>query len=102
MGVGAAKFLMAGEPAEYHGSGRHRGIGADGPKAFTVDKPIADRFSNLGVITGRTIALGRVFGLHGGYQRSWSAGAITPLALRSGDPNAPDLPGFTFPMMAWG
>ena len=30
--VRAAKFLIAGEPAEYRGSGRHRGIGADGPR----------------------------------------------------------------------
>ena len=39
--VRAAKFLIAGEPAEYRGSGRHRGIGADGPEAFTVDEPAA-------------------------------------------------------------
>ena len=30
-----AKFLIAGEPAEYRGSSRHRGIGTDGPQAFT-------------------------------------------------------------------
>ncbi len=57
-GVRAAKFLMAGEPAEYRGSGRHRGIGTDGPKAFTVDKPVADRFSDFGAVAGRTAALG--------------------------------------------
>jgi hypothetical protein len=51
--VRAAKFLIAGEPAEYRGSGRHRGIGADGPEAFTVDEPAADRFSDLGTVVGR-------------------------------------------------
>jgi hypothetical protein len=34
--VRAAKFLIAGEPAEYRGSGRHRGIGTNDPEAFTV------------------------------------------------------------------
>jgi hypothetical protein len=31
-GIRAAKFLIAGEPAEYRGSGRHRGIGTNGPE----------------------------------------------------------------------
>ena len=34
-----AKFLIASEPAEYRDSGRHCGIGTDGPQAFTVDEP---------------------------------------------------------------
>jgi hypothetical protein len=34
--IEVAKFLIAAEPAEYSGSGRHRGIGTDGPEAFTV------------------------------------------------------------------
>ena len=58
--VRAAKFLIAGEPAEYRCSGRHRGIGTDGPEAFTGDEPVADRFSDLNVIAGRTAVLGRV------------------------------------------
>jgi len=55
--VRAAKFLIAGEPAEYRGSGRHRGIGTDGPEAFTVEEPLADRFSDPDVITGRRTAV---------------------------------------------
>ena len=62
--VPAPKFLVAGEPAEYRGSGRHRGIGADGPEAFTVDKPVADRFSDFGAVAGRTAAFGLILGLH--------------------------------------
>ncbi len=42
-----AKFLIAGEPAEYRGSGRHRGIGTDGPEAFTADDALADCFSAI-------------------------------------------------------
>jgi hypothetical protein len=55
-----AKFLIAGEPAEYRGSGRHRGIGADGPQAFTVDEPVTDRFGDLGEIARRAGVLGLV------------------------------------------
>jgi hypothetical protein len=33
--IQVAKFLIASEPAEYRGSSRHRGIGTDGPQAFT-------------------------------------------------------------------
>jgi hypothetical protein len=64
-----AKFLIAGEPAEYRGSARHRGIGTDGPEALTIDEPFADRFSDLTIITGRTAVLGLVLVVHGGYQR---------------------------------
>jgi hypothetical protein len=39
--VQLAKFLIAGEPAEYRGSGRYRGIGTDSPEAFTVNEPVA-------------------------------------------------------------
>ena len=62
--VRAAKFLIASEPAAYRGFGRHRGIGADGPETFAVGEPVADRFSDLGGISGRAAALGRVLGLH--------------------------------------
>jgi hypothetical protein len=33
-------------------------------ETFAVDEPVADRFSDLGAMTGRTAALGRVLGLH--------------------------------------
>ena len=56
--VPAAKFLIASEPAAYRGFGRHPRVRTDGPKAFTVDEPEADRLSNLSIITGRTAALG--------------------------------------------
>jgi hypothetical protein len=69
--VPAAKFLIASEPAAYRGFRRHPGVRTDGPKAFTVDEPEADRLSNLSIITGRTAALGRVVGVHGGYRGSW-------------------------------
>jgi hypothetical protein len=36
-----------------------------GPQAFTVDEPIADHFSDLGTVIGRTAALVLVVGLHG-------------------------------------
>jgi hypothetical protein len=86
--VRAAKFLIAREPTAYRGSGWHRRIGTDCPKAFTVDEAVGDRIGDLGAISGRTAALRRVLGLHGAYQRSCSAGAITPPALCSGNPDA--------------
>ncbi len=52
-GVPAAKFLIASEPAAYRGFGRHPGVRTDCPKAFTVDDPVADLFSDLGAITWR-------------------------------------------------
>jgi hypothetical protein len=39
--IRAAKFLIAGEPAEYRGSGRHRGIGTDGPQAPSWRRTLA-------------------------------------------------------------
>jgi len=59
--VPAAKFLIASEPAAYCGFRRHPGVRTDGPKAFTVEEPKADRHSNLGIITGQTAAFGRVY-----------------------------------------
>src|SRR4029077_3707449 len=63
-GIRAAKFLIAGEPAEYRGFGRHPWVGTDGPQAFTVYEAFADRFSDLDTKTGRTAVLGLVFDLH--------------------------------------
>ena len=62
--VPASKFPVAGEPAEYSGSGRHRGIGTDGPEAFALGEPVADRFSDLGAVAGRTAVFGLILGLH--------------------------------------
>jgi hypothetical protein len=75
-----AKFLIAGEPAEYRGSGRHRGIGTDGPEAFTADDALADRFSDLGVIAGRTTVLGLVVSLH---SSNGSFGRLSERSARS-------------------
>jgi hypothetical protein len=63
-GIRAAKFLVAGEPAEYRGFGRHPWVGTDGPQAFTVYEAFADRFRDLDTKTGRTAVLGLVFDLH--------------------------------------
>jgi hypothetical protein len=57
-------FLIAGEPAEYRGSGRHCGIGTDGPEAFTVEEAFADHFSDLVTVLGWSAAIGLVVGLH--------------------------------------
>jgi hypothetical protein len=58
------------------------------PEAFTVNEPVADRFSDLGVVTGRrTAGLGLVLDVHAAIY-SETAGAIPPLALCSGDPAA--------------
>jgi hypothetical protein len=58
--VRSAKLLMPAEPAAYRSFGRHRGIGTNGPEAFTVDEPVADRFSDLGTVTGRKCEAGQV------------------------------------------
>jgi hypothetical protein len=50
--VRAAKFLIAGEPAEYRGSGRHPGVCTDCSEALTIDEPLADRISDLDAVTG--------------------------------------------------
>jgi hypothetical protein len=63
--VRAAKFLIAGEPAEHRGFGRHPGVGADRPKAFTVDEAVADRIGDLVTVRGWAAALGLVLVLHG-------------------------------------
>ena len=60
-----AKFLIAGEPAEHRGFGRHPGVGTDRPKAFTVDEAVADRFGDLVIVRGWSAALGLVLVLHG-------------------------------------
>jgi hypothetical protein len=80
-------------------SGRHPG--RDPPEGFDLEAlPVADRFSDLGTITGRTAPLELVVGLHGGLstiliRRSYhSAGAVLG---RSGRARAAV---FTFPIMA--
>jgi hypothetical protein len=49
----------------FHLMGIRSRIRTDCPKAFTVDEPVADRFSDLGTVIGRTAALGLVLVLHG-------------------------------------
>jgi hypothetical protein len=77
-----SKFLIAGEPAEYRGSGRHPGVSTDRPKAFTVDEAVADRFGDLVTVRGWSAVLGLVFVLHGSRLTAMGPDASTALLPR--------------------